>query len=135
MSHRISLFHLESSMTPNITGGEVVFPLIKLIFLRCSWDLNILLQSIFLTLFVIYITFRHVFIINLTFYLIHEHLINTHYMFLMFYIKYYMEELNTYFKEFKVSIRTFIIITGRDTFFLWFEHGDEISMLKKKINK
>ena len=33
----------------------------------------------------------------------------------MFYIKYYMKELNTYFKKFKVSIKTFLIVTGRDS--------------------
>ena len=68
-------------MTLNITGGEVVLLLIKLTFLRCCWDLNIPLQSIFLTLVVVHITFRHVFLINLTFDLIREHLINTYYIF------------------------------------------------------
>ena len=32
----------------------------------------------------------------------------------MLYIKYYMKDLNTYFKQFKVSIKTFIIVEGRD---------------------
>ena len=98
MSHRINLFHLESSMNLNITGGELILLLIKSAFLRCSRDLNVPLQSIFLTLAVVYITFRYVFLINLTFDLIHEHLINTYYIFLIFDIKYYMKELNTYFK-------------------------------------
>ena len=30
-------------------------------------------------------------------------------------MKYYMKELNTYFKQSKVSNKTFIIVTGRDT--------------------
>ena len=34
----------------------------------------------------------------------------------MFYMKYYMEELNTYFKQFNISIKTFIIVTGRDIY-------------------
>ena len=114
MCHRISLFHLESLMTPNSTGAEVALLLIKLTFFRYSWNLNIPLQSILLTLVVVYITFRHVFLINLTFDLIHEYLINNYYIFLMFNIKYYMKELNTYFKQFKVSIKTLILVTGRD---------------------
>ena len=32
----------------------------------------------------------------------------------MFYMKYYVKEFNTYFKQFKVSIKTFIVVTGRD---------------------
>ena len=78
-------------MTPNITGGEVVLLLIKLTFLRYSWDLNIPLQSIILTLVVVIITFQHVFLINLTLDIIHKYLINTYYIFLMFYSKYYMK--------------------------------------------
>ena len=35
-------------MTPKVTRGKVVLLLIKLTFLRCSWDLNIPLQSIIL---------------------------------------------------------------------------------------
>ena len=111
----VLVFSISRVQWLNITGGEVVLLLIKLTFLRYSWDLNIPLQSIFLTLNVIYITSRHVFLINHTFDSIHEHLINTYYMFLMFYIKYYMKELNIYFKQFKVSIRKFIIVTGCDT--------------------
>ena len=34
----------------------------------------------------------------------------------MFYIKYYMKDVITYLKKFKVSIKTFIIVTGRDKF-------------------
>ena len=33
----------------------------------------------------------------------------------MFYIKYYIKDLITYFKQFKVSIKIFTIVTGRHT--------------------
>ena len=62
-------------MSPNITEGEVVLLLIKLTFLRCSWDLNIPLQSILLTLVAFYVTFQHVILINFAFDFIHEYLI------------------------------------------------------------
>ena len=32
----------------------------------------------------------------------------------MFYMKYYIKESKTYFKQFKINIKTFIIVTGRD---------------------
>ena len=98
-------------MIPKITGGGVVLLLIKPIFFRCSWDLNIPLQSILLTLFDVYITFQHAFLIHLTFVVIHEYMITTYYIFFMFYIKYYMKDLNTYLKQFKVNIKKFIIVT------------------------
>ena len=33
----------------------------------------------------------------------------------MFHMKYYIKELNTYFKQLKIIIETFIIVTGRDS--------------------
>ena len=103
MGYHISLFHFESSMTANITGGEVVLLLIKLTFLRCSCYLNIPLQSKLLTL-VVYITFQHVFPIYLTFDLKHEYLINKYYNSINT-----IQDFNAYLKKFKVSIKTVII--------------------------